>query len=249
MSHIIVHRIEDLARRRIGRTAQIDALPPQQARHVGNHWQLNRRSFAHAAFLNMLPDRVGKEDPVLKAAKQAALDAGIALDLVNTLTLDQVMVTPDSITTTIGGRTITTLMRAQRLPNTKLSAVYEPLLSGSIARASIAQANYTADRGTVLVSQASFPSEAWLESLHISAQMLNGPDAVVTVEIEGIGVVFTSQLDNFGEQNIGPVNIPLQFVMEHTGTLKLSYELKNVALGDTFSALALLAWKDVKRVS
>jgi hypothetical protein len=46
MSHIIVHRIEDIAARRIGRIAQIDALPPQLDRHVGNHWQLNRVPFA-----------------------------------------------------------------------------------------------------------------------------------------------------------------------------------------------------------
>ena len=42
MSHIAVHRFDDVARRRLARLAQVAALPPQLERHDGKHWQLNR---------------------------------------------------------------------------------------------------------------------------------------------------------------------------------------------------------------
>ena len=44
MSNIAIHDLSARARGRIGRIAQIDALPPQLDRHGGNHWQLNRAS-------------------------------------------------------------------------------------------------------------------------------------------------------------------------------------------------------------
>jgi hypothetical protein len=46
MSHIIIHRVEDIARRRLARIAQIEALPPAVPRHDGDHWDFNRIGWA-----------------------------------------------------------------------------------------------------------------------------------------------------------------------------------------------------------
>lgn len=47
MSHIIVHRLEDIARRHAARLQQVAALPPQLSRVHGEHWDFERKPFAH----------------------------------------------------------------------------------------------------------------------------------------------------------------------------------------------------------
>ena len=246
MSDIKIHDYSARARTRIARLKQIEALPPQPARHQGDHWDFTRRGFAHGFFPGRYGERTGRVDPIVAAAREAALEAGIDISLVDDIDIGDLIVTPEFISGNVGGISFRTSITRQPTQQATLSTNYEILNSGHIAVASIAQAGYSAPAGTVLEARANFPSIVWLESLHVSATMTNGSDAVVSVEIDGLGNVFTSQLDNLGETPIGPVNIPLRFITEHTGGLTLRFELKSVAIGDTFSALALLTWKNVR---
>lgn len=72
MSHIIVHRIEQIALRNAARLAQIKALPPQLTRGDFNAWDLNRKGYQHDT---SWPRRSDGADPGLVA--DAPTDAGL----------------------------------------------------------------------------------------------------------------------------------------------------------------------------
>ena len=46
MAHIAIHRVEDIAKRRLARIAQIESMPPAVPRHDGDHWDFNRIGWA-----------------------------------------------------------------------------------------------------------------------------------------------------------------------------------------------------------
>lgn len=58
MSNIIVHRVEDIAKRHIARIAQIEAMPPQLTRGDFNFWDLNRIGYQRG----FVPMRRGRGD-------------------------------------------------------------------------------------------------------------------------------------------------------------------------------------------
>ena len=103
MSHITVHRRGKLRTGEIGRVAQIEALPPQPARLDQSLWQINRKAFTHGVYPGRLSMRVGKQDPRLDAAKEAALDAGADPALVEQLDIDDLIITPEFISGSVGG--------------------------------------------------------------------------------------------------------------------------------------------------
>ena len=103
MSHISVHRVEQIAKRRLARIAQIEAMPPQPERYDGDHWNFTRPSIVHAVYPGLAANRIGKDDPRVADIKSKALAANIDIDIVNDLTLDDFIVFPDGLSATIGG--------------------------------------------------------------------------------------------------------------------------------------------------
>ncbi len=106
MSHVIVHDVSEIARRRIARQQQIEALPPGPERIARNLWVPWRRPWVHAAYAGTLGARVGPEPVELRALKRAALEQGLPLEEVEALTMDEVLVTPDFASATIAGQTV-----------------------------------------------------------------------------------------------------------------------------------------------
>ncbi len=106
MSHVIVHDVSDIARQRIARQQQIEALPPGPERIARNLWVPWRRPWVHAAYAGTLGARVGPEPVELRALKRAALEQGLPLEEVEALTMDEVLVTPDFASATIAGQTV-----------------------------------------------------------------------------------------------------------------------------------------------
>ena len=71
MAHIGIHRVEDIARRRLARIAQIEAMPPAVPRHAGDHWDFNRIGWAQP----FVPIRQARKF----AERESAGDAGVQL--------------------------------------------------------------------------------------------------------------------------------------------------------------------------
>ena len=127
MSHITVHRRGKLRTGEIGRVAQILALPPQPARHQGDHWDFTRRGFAHGFFPGRYDERTGKTDPIVAAAREAALAAGVDPTLVDDIDINDLIVTPEFLSGNVGGISfrVSTQMRLART-GTLIAAAYEP---------------------------------------------------------------------------------------------------------------------------
>ena len=146
MSDIKIHDYAQRARRSTAVRAQAAALPPQPERHDGDHWDLNRRGFAHAFYPGMAGLRTGSLDPVVAAAREAALDAGVDPTLVDDIDIEDLIVTPEFISGTVGGITFRTrlgqpLSPPEQVPSNLVpSGVSEPLILTSTSGASSSSA-------------------------------------------------------------------------------------------------------------
>lgn len=95
MSRITVDRLDDLARRRIARLAQVAALPPQPARHAREHWQFTRKPWIHERRPRMLGLSVGEDTPLVAYIhKNPKLADAIAAQYPD-LDLEQLLVDPE----------------------------------------------------------------------------------------------------------------------------------------------------------
>ena len=95
MSKIWVDRIEAMAKRRIARTAQVKALPPQPERLDSNLWHLNRRPWMHARYPGMLSRSIGKDEP---AKAELLNNTTVQTYITNNypgITLDELLVMPE----------------------------------------------------------------------------------------------------------------------------------------------------------
>lgn len=94
MSKIWVDRIEAMAKRRIARTAQVAALPPQPERLNQNLWHLNRRPWVHERIPGLMSRDVGAISPVKAALSDPRIAAALLVQFPD-IDLEQLMVSPE----------------------------------------------------------------------------------------------------------------------------------------------------------
>ena len=94
MSKLWVDRIETMAKRRIARTAQVEALPPQPERLNANLWHLNRRNWVHGRTPGLLSRSVGKDDPIKAALADSPRLQQIITNNFPQYSLEELLVSP-----------------------------------------------------------------------------------------------------------------------------------------------------------
>lgn len=95
MAHPHIPRIDAIAARRIGRAAQIAALPPQPARSGADLWQFTRRSWVHERQPRALSLSIGELPPPQALLQQSpALQARIAEQFPG-IDLDELILSPE----------------------------------------------------------------------------------------------------------------------------------------------------------
>lgn len=94
MSKVWVDRIDAIARRRIGRTAQVAALPPQPERLNDNLWHLNRRPWVHARVPGLMSRDVGAIEPVKAALMESTRLQDVITNNFTEYNLDELLVSP-----------------------------------------------------------------------------------------------------------------------------------------------------------
>lgn len=145
MSGFPIPLLDSLARRRLGRTAQVEALPPQLARYDFNPHVGFRRPFVHAYYSERRDLRLGSEAPALRRAMEELLAAGADPELVEALTLEDLAITPEIVEVELGGIPITAALAAPASKPKKAAVAYvdagpEQSVFVSFARQSAAQA-------------------------------------------------------------------------------------------------------------
>ena len=103
MADITIPDLAELARLRLARTTQVNALPPQPDRYDINPHSGFRRPYAHATYPGLMGRRTGVGEPRLNEFKEQALEAGVPITDVELLTIDDLLVTADTIGAMIGG--------------------------------------------------------------------------------------------------------------------------------------------------
>ena len=241
MSHIIVHRIDALARRRIGRTAQIEALPPQLPRHDGNHWQLNRRGWVHAAIEGWYSERLGPTDPRLLAAREAAEDAGVAPDLIDDLTLDDLVITPEIVSGNVGGITFSTPIQG-RPPTEPLSKRrYKILDTGCTTPIVIDRTNAPSPAEETLTAYA--PGPAYLSHINVQSPT-GGTDVSLSLSLSNVGLVFHGRTSFGGSEAIAS-SLKIGMVVESPTTMTMVLRTHSVGI-ESKGASAVLFWRHVE---
>ena len=234
MAHIIVHRIEELARRRPAVAAQRAALPPQPARANLLLWDLDRVPWAHAR-----SQRFTKYE-ARDAVAAAALAEDVPAAEIEALTLDEVIVLPDgTIEATIGGVRIVT--RWPRVDPTKPPAPgeYEILQTGGIVSLEVSSPhpghpNQTFTRSAVV------PGPARLNAISIKWHGSADTTGLFSASMPGLGWRYSHLLVTGGAATqLNSVTIPLGFVIAAPQPLQLELgPVDGVPLAD----VGLNAW-------
>lgn len=94
MAHVPVHDTSGAARRRLGRIVQVEALPPQPARHDQSPWDFRRRPWVHGYYGARADLRFGKKSPELAVLIEACLAAGEDPETCEELGLPEPIVIP-----------------------------------------------------------------------------------------------------------------------------------------------------------
>ena len=186
MSHVEVHRLIRPAKRRLGRIVQIEALPPQPARHDGTHWGLGRQPFVHGYYGARSDLRFNKKMPALQAAIEAAIEAGVPAEEAEALTLDELVITPDLLSGSVGGATFET-----RWPPT---SVERPSIEGADSMPGTSGGVITisaqVDAGNVFAqnTSAQIPPMAFITGFSIAIFVNAGINFGIALSAGGIGL-------------------------------------------------------------
>ena len=245
MSHITVHRRGKLRTGEIGRVAQIEALPPQPARHQGDHWDFTRRGFAHGFFPGHYDERTGKTDPIVAAAREAALEAGIDPALVEQIDIDDLIVTPEFISGSVGGINFrTSLLRtAQRLsvPDER----YEMTEYGGTIPLMLT--NVSLRPGQSHTSSVGVPGQIIATSVVMSADSDGGRNAFVTLGQHGL-IAAVQDLSGGGDPKT-PARTELSLVIPSPTTMSLEITNRDTAATLLHDAYAILSYRNARRVA
>lgn len=218
MSHIEIHDYTQRARRSLGRLAQVAALPPQPARHDGDHWDFGRRGFAHALLAGHYDDRVGSKDPRLLAIQQAAIDEGVPIEDVEELTLDDLLVTPDLLSVVIGGKLIQFRPGDPRREKQLATLKYKPSGRGGIAGVQI----FT-DAPAATRSGGSIPDNVFLRGVHVVVSDTANVSYGVNLSIGGRIPLITNMNAKMSGGTPGvETHLPLTMFVERGGPLLLT---------------------------
>lgn len=95
MSKIWVDRIEAMAKRRLARTAQVEAMPPQPERLNANLWHLNRRSWIHGRYPGLMSRDTGHDLPAKQMLAQDKAIQSMVLEQFSGYTLEQLLIMPE----------------------------------------------------------------------------------------------------------------------------------------------------------
>ena len=243
MSHITVHRRGKLRTGEIGRVAQILALPPQPARHDGKHWDFTRRGFAHGFFLGRYDERTGKTDPIVAAAREAALAAGVDPALVEQIDIDDLLVTPEFISGSVGGINFRTPRMRSAAKFTTPTDRYEATEYGGTASMSV--------NDLIMAGSAE----------HNVSTPVPGPIILVSCVLTGNNDTFPTRhaltleghglLAHFLSEGGSPFESPgatrLDFLSERPTTLTMTINNRGTGTNTVFGT-ALLAYRHARKI-
>ena len=198
MSHPVIHLITERARKRLGRTYQVDALAGARPLHDVNPHRDFPARVMHG-YYGSAALRYGYDPPALRAIREAALAQGVDVDALAQLTLDQVIVLPDgSLTTSVGGIVVTTNLRTNvAAPWPKANAQYERTGQTDVATMT---AVATGGEGSQSWSGLNIPGPVVLLSFTLTGSTAIDTNESVSVDILPIGRVFNSVLAPSNQQ-------------------------------------------------
>jgi len=240
MAHIIVHRIEELARRRLAVAAQRAALPPQPARANLLLWDLSRVPWAHG-----YSQRYTKYE-ARAAVQAAAIEQGLDPVAVEELTLDELIVLPDgTIEATIGGVRIITRFPAPAPPPRLPAARYEVLDTGGIISV-VLQGRHPDHPVETLRRNGSIPGPARLNAIAIKWTGSATGTGLYNVSLPGLGLQYSHLLVTGGAPTaIDTATIPLGFIITKPEPITLAMEpVDGIAISDD----ALNVWVSYNHV-
>lgn len=197
MARIWIDRIEALARRRIGRTAQVAALPPQPERLDANLWHLNRRPWQHGRYPGMLSRATGADIPVKQLLAEDRRTQETILATFTEYTLEQLLLMPELPSEIQLAIRENVALYNPSDPTADLLALYKPAGYHIMAEATNPLETRLLTPGELIrYNGPSIPAPCILREITLVAGSQNWPfpETTETVyEVEGYGVLFATQ--------------------------------------------------------
>lgn len=229
------YKIPDLsarARTRIARTEQVRALAPFPARHDGNHWGLNRVAWVHPRIPGRADLLLGKDNASLARAREALADAGAPLDAIESLTLDELVITPDLISGGPEGFNIRTNIQEPR-PGVADNIVgkYEP--TGDVEVLTVQNSVGWGAGSAVFVSR-SFSGPCYVRDFNISMTSTNNA-GYSTITVTNVGQLWAGIPSNgtiAGSTGVRTIN-----KLVETGAVQMIMNVTNESAGSSMDDL------------
>lgn len=188
-----INRIDEIASRRLARTAQVAALPPQPERLDQNLWHLNRVPWVHERRPGLLSRTVGAVTPIKHALADPRVQAALTTRF-GEIDFPALMVSPELPSEIYDAITLSVATYNPNTPSDALLQLYKP--AGYHERASIitntapfiqSDAEIFRYVGNPVLAPCILREIAW------SSGSMNVGFNTVTLYVEGYGVLYTTE--------------------------------------------------------
>lgn len=197
-----------------GEKSAVIAMPGPGSRYRGDQWALNRSAWVHPWMPGAAGARFDTKTMQRTLAEDAAIDAGLDQATIAEMTLDELLVLPE-VQAVLSGAVISSAQLPISAPpiETQLSSKYTILQSGGIATSTLtgASPNYT---HAFRSASGSIPGPILLNGITVSYGVVNNNAVIISVDIGGLGRVFSGSDVTNSDVNPNTITIPCGFIIE-----------------------------------